>query len=82
MRIILICAIMLLSGCATTVQLEYGRLTFRAEQQNLKNRPKTIEEVFHAPKKTIVDKRLLSTVEWLSNPSKAFNNVEHRTETQ
>jgi hypothetical protein len=79
---ILICVILLISGCATHVQLEYGRLTVRMEEKNSHNNPKTIEELFNKEKKPLVDKRLTDTLEWILNPSKVSNNVEHRSETQ
>lgn len=68
MRILLICALMLISGCATHVQLEYGRLTVRMEEKNSRNNPKTIEEAFDKEQKTLIDKRIIDTVEWISNP--------------
>ncbi len=79
---ILICVILLISGCATHVQLEYGRLTVRMEEKNSRNNPKTIEEAFDKEQKTLIDKRLTDTLEWITNPSRVPNNVEHRPETQ
>jgi hypothetical protein len=81
MRIFLICALMFISGCATHVQLQYGKLTLRMEEPT-KNYPKTIEELFDKEKKPLVDKRLTDTLEWITNPSRVPNNVEHRPETQ
>ena len=73
MRMILILCIFL-SGCATVgtphVKIEYGKLTVSLFKDNPKNHPKTIQEVFEKEKEPIIDKRILGTLEWATNPFK------------